>query len=278
MKKIITLASLFFLLTATGCERSEIVKDQFNYGDLKNISAAQWESISKKKIFFGHQSVGRNIVEGMKDVLKDYPQVKITIINSDKPQDLIPGIFEHSEIGRNEDPESKINGFSKLVRLGIGNNADIAFFKFCYVDITASTNAEALFKNYQETMEQLKKEYPDVKFIHFTVPLLRQPGKSIKSSIKKFLGRGDGFFDNSHNIARNRYNELLKSAYEGREPVFDLARLEAISPDKTLSFFNDQGKQILSLCPEYTEDGGHLNAVGRKAVAEQLLVFLAGLK
>jgi lysophospholipase L1-like esterase len=34
----------------------------------------------------------------------------------------------------------------------------------------------------------------------------------------------------------------------------------------------------MSLCPEYTEDGGHLNAVGRKTVAEQLLVFLAGLK
>jgi hypothetical protein len=278
MKEIFTLQILIIILIISACERGEIVKDGFSYGDIKNVTAEQWDKLAKKRIFFGHQSVGGNIVEGMKDVLKNNPQIKIAILNSDKPGDLKEGIFEHSEIGRNEDPESKINAFSKLVSPGVGSNADIAFFKFCYVDITASTNVETLFKNYMEKMGQLEKEYPDVKFIHFTVPLLRQPEKSIKSSIKKLLGRGNGFFDVSHNIARNIYNELLKSAYEGKEPVFDLARLEAISPDKNLCFFDYQGKRMLSLCPEYTDDGGHLNAVGRKAVAEQLLVFLAALK
>jgi hypothetical protein len=278
MKNIFNLQILIIIFMISACERGEAVKDEFSYGDIKNVTAAQWDNLSKKRIFFGHQSVGGNIVEGLKDVLKDNPQVKIKIVNSDKPGDLKEGIFEHSEIGRNEDPESKINAFSKLVSPGVGRNADIAFFKFCYVDISSSTKVETLFKNYMGKMDQLEKEYPDVKFIHFTVPLLRQPEKSIKSSINKLLGRGNGFFDESHNIARNRYNELLKSAYEGREPLFDLARLEAISPDKNLCFFDYQGKKMLSLCPEYTEDGGHLNAVGRKAVAEQLLVFLTGLK
>jgi hypothetical protein len=128
-------------------------------------------------------------------------------------------------------------------------------------------------------MRQLKRKYPGVKFIHFTVPLLRQPEKSFKSTIKKLLGRsGDGFFDNSHNIARNRYNDLLRSAYEGKEPIFDLARLEAVSPEKNLCFFDDKGTRIMILCPEYTDDGGHLNSIGRRYVAEQLLVFLANLK
>lgn len=275
MKKIITLALLLFLLTATGCERSEIVKDQFSYGDLKNVSAAQWESIGKIKIYFGHQSVGRNIIEGMKDVNKENPQIKLNIVESDKPEDLKPGVFEHSEVGKNEQPLTKIEAFSNLIKRGIGENADIAFFKFCYVDIIKSTDVDSLFKNYRQTMSELKKAYPNVTFIHVTAPLLVQPSRNIKYWIKKALGKETG---NSNNIARNRYNELLKTSYEGNEPVFDLARLESIAPDGTVSCFNDNGKRILSLCPVYTEDGGHLNEAGRKIIAQQLIVFLARLK
>jgi hypothetical protein len=275
MKKIITLASIYFLLTAAGCGRGEIVKDQFSYGDLKNVSAAQWESLGKKKIFFGHQSVGGNIIDGMREVIKENPQIKLSIVESDKPEDLKPGVFEHSKVGKNEQPLTKIEAFSNLVRSGIGKNADIAFFKLCYVDINKSTDVDLLFKDYRQTMAELKKAYPNVTFIHFTAPLVLQPGRNIKYMIKKMLGKETG---NSNNIARNRYNELLKASYEGNEPVFDLARLESIAPDGTVSCFNGNGKRILSLCPVYTEDGGHLNETGRKVIAQQLMVFLAGLK
>jgi hypothetical protein len=275
MKKILTLPVLIIIFIISACERGEIVKDDFSYGDINNVTAAQWDNLAKKRIFFGHQSVGGNIVEGMTDVLNSNKQIKLIILESDKPEDLKPGTFEHAKIGQNVQPLSKIDAFSNLIRSGTGNNSDIAFFKLCYIDINKSTDVESLFKSYQQTLSGLKKAYPGVTFIHVTTPVVSQPDKNIKYLIKKVIGKDTG---NSHNIARNRYNELLKSSYEGKEPVFDLARLEAISPDKNLCFFNDKGKQILSLCPEYTEDGGHLNAVGRKAVAEQLLVFLAGLK
>jgi hypothetical protein len=275
MKKIITPAFILFLLAAAGCERGEIVKDHFSYGDLNKVTLEKLDNLSRERIFFGHQSVGNNIMDGIQDILKEDSQIKLSIIASDKPEGLLPGTFEHFEIGKNEDPDSKINAFSKLIREGIGDKADIAFFKFCYVDITASSNVKALFKRYQETMAGLKAAYPDVIFIHVTVPVVRQPDKNIKYWIKKAIGRDTG---DGHNIARNRYNELLITSYEGKEPVFDLAKLESVAPDGTVSCFNDNGKRILSLCPAYTEDGGHLNEAGRRIIARQLIVFLAELK
>ncbi len=275
MKKIITLSGFIAVFLMSGCERSEIVKDDFSYGEIKNISASQWESLSRKRIFFGHQSVGGNIVEGLKDVLNSDKDIKLVILESDKPEELKPGTFEHAQIGQNKQPLSKIEAFSESIKSGTGKNSDMAFFKFCYVDIDKSTDVESLFNTYQKTMSELKAEYHDVTFIHVTVPVVRQADKNIKYRIKKLIGRETG---DSNHIARNKFNEILVSFYQGKEPVFDLARLEAISPDKNLCFFNDKGSRIMVLCPEYTDDGGHLNAIGRRYVAEQLLVFLANLK
>jgi len=41
------------------------------------------------------------------------------------------------------------------------------------------------------------------------------------------------------------------------------------------SFFRKGNQIYFTLIPEYTDDGGHLNTLGRKIVAEQLLIFLA---
>jgi hypothetical protein len=37
------------------------------------------------------------------------------------------------------------------------------------------------------------------------------------------------------------------------------------------------GRGIPALAPAWTDDGGHLNVEGRRMIAEQFLVFLAGL-
>jgi hypothetical protein len=274
MKKILTLSGFIAVFMMSGCERSEIVKDDFSYGEIKNLTASQKEDLSRKRIFFGHQSVGGNIVEGLKDVLNSNKDIKLVILESDKPENLKPGVFEHALIGQNEKPVSKIEAFSDLIKHGTGKNSDIAFFKFCYIDINKSTDVKSLFNIYQQKMSELKAAYPDVTFIHVTVPF-RLADKNIKYWIKKAVGVDPSI---KNNTARNRYNDLLRSAYEGKEPVFDLARLEAVSPDKNLCFFEDKGSRIMVLCPEYTDDGGHLNAIGRRYVAEQLLVFLADLK
>ena len=242
---------------------------------IKDVPASVWEKLAQKKIYFGHQSVGYNIIDGIKDLMKEYPQIRLNIVETTDPADFKAGIFAHSRVGKNTDPKSKVNEFVKFVENGIGNKADIAFFKLCYIDITELTGIKEVFKNYKSSLAQLKKKNPKTIFIHLTTPLTRRQ-TGIKTWIKNIIGRPIGGVDD--NIKRNELNELLRNEYSGKEPIFDLAAVESTYPDGTKMSFEKEGKTIYALVPEYTYDGGHLNEKGRKIVAEQLLLLLANLK
>ena len=152
---------------------------------------------------------------------------------------------------------------------GIGNKADISFFKFCYVDINPETNVEKVFTEYENTMSRLEKTYPKTMFVHVTIPLTTtQTG--IKAWIKKLIGRAIGGYD--ENAKRNEFNDLITEASHQKEPVLDLAKIESTAPDGKRSVFTRNGQIYYSLAPIYTHDGGHLNELGRKRVAEQLLL------
>ena len=68
---------------------------------------------------------------------------------------------------------------------------------------------------------------------------------------------------------------MLRKQYDGKEPLFDLAKIESTLTDGMRLSYKKDGKSIFALIPDYTHDGGHLNEYGRKIVAEQLLIYLA---
>lgn len=244
---------------------------------LTDIPAAAWEDLAGKKICFGHQSVGANILEGIKVLMQENPQIKLTIVESTSSTKQAHGAFQHFRVGKNLDPNSKIASFTQHMGLDSCRDADVAFFKFCYVDITPNTNPEALFENYRSGMKNLAVAYPRITFVHVTLPLVRRQ-TGLKALIKRMSGRPvSGYEDN---IVRNRYNALLLNEYGGKAPLFDLARFEATNPDGSLELFNKNGSKYLALVPGYTYDDGHLNEAGRRVVAVALLRFLAssGLK
>lgn len=259
------------LLLFTACEggkmSEKIVHNDSNYA----ISETEMKKIAEKKIYFGHQSVGYNILDGINDILKQNPGVKLNIVESNDPNIFNKPVFAHSSIVQNDNPELKVNDFVNYIKKGIGNNADIAFFKFCYVDINNTTDVERIFSVYKETMERLKREYPKTKFIHVTVPLTVS-NPTIKSFIKKLIGKQD------NNLKRNQFNDKLLKEYDGKDPIFDLARAESTYPDGNRVSFTDGEKRYYSLAPEYTDDGGHLNERGRKVVARELLKFLSNIE
>ena len=275
LKLLIIFMSVFLL---GGCNGGDMEESRINYKSIKDIPTVKWEQLDKKQIFFGHQSVGNNILDGIRDIMKEVPAINFNIMEvTDKTEntDWDGGVFAHSKIGKNGDPQAKIDEFVDLTNKGIGNNSDLAFFKFCYVDVDKGTDIQKLFDEYKSNMAELKNNYPNTTFVHFTVPLLKKNKASFKKWIKDLLGRNSGFFANEHNIQRNRFNNLIVDEYSGKEPVFDLAKLESTYPDGSRETFTEQDKPYYSLVPDYTDDGGHLNSVGRKIVAEQLLLFLA---
>ena len=95
----------------------------------------------------------------------------------------------------------------------------------------------------------------------------------MKTRVQKILGLPT--YDIFHNANRNRLNALLRRHYEGREPLFDIARIESTRADGSRCAWKAGTRY--AMVPEYTDDGGHLNAHGRRWVAEQLLIQLAEL-
>jgi len=248
---------------------------KISLGRISDVPKEYWTRLAEKKIFFGHQSVGFNIVDGIKDIMKEHDYIKLNIVETIEPAAFNQPVFAHGQVGQNGDPTSKINSFQNMMDAGMGNKADIAFFKFCYVDVTRDSNPKQIFDQYTSAINNLAERYPQTTFLHITVPVCstpKGPKRITKSIIKRFIGK-PGVLDD--NLKRWEYNELLNNAYVKEQKIFDLAFVETVSPNSFRAYLKKNDKKVFIMLPKYTPDGGHLNEQGRKNVAEQLLILLA---
>lgn len=257
-----------------GCSNETTTIAETTFEIKSSINPKLIGSLSAKRIYFGHMSVGNNIMGGLQDILRENPDIGLILRETDTFDATDHGLFAHSSIGDNRYPLKKIANFSKQIEAGIGDVADIAFFKFCYIDMKAEHDAEKIFQAYRQAMDGFREHYPKTTFVHVTIPLtVVQTGWKVP--IKKLIGKAPGGYKD--NINRNRYNQLLVETYSGNEPVFDLAGFESISPEGLRSSFEHEGKRYFSLYPGYARDGRHLNARGSMYVAQELIQFLGNL-
>ncbi len=273
MKKYgMALILLVGILTAVeGVGMGTRVKD--NGLEMDRITFEKWDKLADQGVFFGHQSVGDNVMDGIVDLLERTPRIKINLQEVTSGSTIRSAQFSHARVGRNQSPQSKIADFSRFIDEG-ASSINMAFLKFCYVDVDRDTPVKQLFQEYCSTMETLGKKYPHITFVHFTLPL-KTPNDSWRTSLKSLLGRKA--WEYADNIRRNEYNHLLKDTFETHAPVFDIALFEAMTDDGRLSTFREQGKEYLALQEVYSQDGGHLNDAGRRWIAAHLLLFLADL-
>jgi hypothetical protein len=228
--------------------------------------------LSQRSVFFAHQSVGYNIVQGVEDVLQANGANAIRIVETKDAGALGPGVFAHATVGQNGDPLSKIRGFEAYMNSGLGTSADLAMLKFCYIDVDGATDVARMFEAYRKTFAGLATRYPKTRFVHVTVPL-RKVQAGPKALLKTALGRPAGGY--IENARRNEYNARLRAEYGGRAPVFDLADVESSRSGEGKTTFTFQGQQLLALTPDYTYDNGHLNERGRRLAGERLLAVLS---
>lgn len=255
--------------------RARIGSNSIRLPSIDDVPKECWEKLAGKKIFFGHQSVGFNIIDGIRDIINERDDIKLNIVEARDSAAFNRPIFAHSQVGKNMDPVSKIKSFINVMDAGIGKKVDIAFFKFCYIDIMRDSDPQKIFDLYSAALEELKERYPETKFLHVTIPLRSTPKgieRNLKQSIKLLIGK-PGVLDD--NIKRERYNELLRNAYSKTELIFDLALIETVNPDGFRCYAVKGAEKVHVMAPEYTEDGGHLNSRGRRKVAEQLLIIIA---
>ncbi len=251
--------------------------DRIMLPSIDDVPHEYWVKLAEKKIFFGHQSVGSNIIEGINDIINEREYIKLNIVRTDNPTDFDQPIFAHSSIGRNTEPASKIKSFRDIMDAGIGEKVDIAFFKFCFVDIMRDSDPREILDSYNTLIEDLKGRYPQTRFLHVTVPVCSVPRgvkRPLKEFVKLLIGR-PRVMTLDDNIMRQHYNTLLKDAYSQTEHVFDLALIESVNLGGFRCYATKGAEKVFVMVPEYTDDGGHLNDQGRMKIAEQLLIILA---
>jgi len=207
-----------------------------------DLDAAGLEELGAVNVFFAHRSVGADIIEmGFPAVYQDLGVVPPTTT------------FRDHWLDQTEDPASKLADFDHQIRdEGLGEWADVAVMKLGYVDILADTDVEDVFDRYRSMMDALEADYPAVVFLHVTV--------SVTAWVPE------------NNAAIERFNVLMRDRYAPTGRLFDLAASVSTCEDGE----PDQGKTAEGapyhrICPEYTRDGGHLNELGAKVAAEDML-------
>lgn len=246
---------------------------QASFGEVL-LNDTRLAGLGRKRIYFGHQSVGFNVMDGVGDLLSGHPGngMKVVALKTGEMAPAGPGFF-HSTNGTNEQPLTKVECFAKAMTDTMRGSADIAFFKFCYIDFGPDTDLKALFERYKRSAAQLRQQYPMTVFVHLTSPLtVVQSGP--KAALKKLLGRTDLLAQ--ANERRERFNRLMRTEYADAN-LFDLARVESTREDGRRRTFAAGGRQIGALWDEYAIDGKHLNERGRQWVAVHLLDFLGRL-
>lgn len=234
------------------------------------INTLEWQALNTKRVVFGHQSVGWNILNGL-ERLANQQGVKINLQEQRTAPEL-PGI-SHFAIGKNGDPLSKINDFAAAIDAGAAQGADMALMKLCYVDFNANTDAIQVANSYISSLDDLAQKHPDTQFVAVTTPL-RTTQTGLKTWIKQLMGRQpSGYLDNAK---RGQFNKRLREHYAEAGRLFDLAAIEAESNGKLCRIYVDF-QVVEALCPDLSSDGGHLNERGQEVVATALLNFIGTL-
>lgn len=270
MRSLAFVATSVWLISCT----EERVKDSMAVSQIASpredsVATNSWARLASARIYFGHQSVGASVLEGLSELRYARGERPLRILHSRERGSGSSWLVEFT-IGENGRPETKMKDFAAALGQIDDTAQAIAMFKYCYLDITAATNVDELFAKHRKAVREMRARHPNLTFVHVTAPLTRiesVPGYLMKRVLGKPTSR-------EANEKRNRFNAMLRDEYAG-EPVFDLAKVESTRPDGSRSFFRDGSDTVYTLAPELTDDGGHLNATGRRAVAQEFAAVIA---
>jgi hypothetical protein len=232
---------------------------------------AQWASIATRTVYFGHQSVGNDVLAGVRS-WNDELALGVRVVQTRDRASVAGPALVHFLAGQNGDFASKNAALLRFLDGRASADNPIVLLKYCYVDVHAGTDVRSQFDEYLDTAATIAVDHPDAVLVHTTIPVTSTVEGPLKARAKRFLGRNTL---RAAAVRRHRYNALVRAEFSGREPMFDIALAESTRPDGKRGGFVEGGEDIETLAPEYTSDGGHLNWVGQRAVAASFLNALA---
>lgn len=223
------------------------------------VTREEWTAAASRSIFFGHQSVGDNMLDGLRQIsaAEGWPGLRVTAADGPQPR---PALL-HAKIGQNGDPSSKIQAFRDVLLEGMADTVDVALMKFCFWDIRRETDIDKVFDEYRTTMADLARRFPKVTFIHATVPLVAAD-MDWRARVRRLMGTQTG--TDIDNATRERLNRKIREHYSPAT-IFDIARAESEG--------SPAGHPQLLV--ELSSDGAHLNDEGRRRVGAAFIRTIA---
>ncbi len=249
-----TLASLL----ATGCHRGEppapvdmatrraITADRGVVGveavhAFDRMTPADRARLGALRVFWGHQSVGRDLMGGAGRL--GFPFEAVTGAG-DYPR-VTRG---EAEVADNRDPARKVRSFRTLVLdRGIGGAVQVVAMKFCWIDFTRDTDLDAIERQYTEAVAEIRRRFPTVRVLHVTPPLTSDEPRE--------------------NRIRLAFGQRLRQRFAATDVVFDLAEVQSTRDDGSRCVRD----RSAVLCDPYRSDEGHLNDAGADRAAKAFL-------
>jgi hypothetical protein len=239
-------------------------------GNVASAITTDLTAVARRRVFYGHQSVGRNVLDAVPGVYAEHGVSAPPFVPVERGVSVLPieeggtqpgpngGFIAHQLIGQNGKPLLKLKEFDRDMRGGMGRQLDVALMN---IDVRNGMDVDALFARYRETMGALERDFPNVTFIHVTVPVFTDA---------LAWGKPD-------DVAAERFNALIRGKYGGHH-LFDLAAIESTKPDGTRVSGSYDNHGYFALYDGYAEGdgfGSHLNAVGAKIAATAFLEAIA---
>jgi hypothetical protein len=202
------------------------------------LPQAEMDKIKGAKVFFGHQSVGQNTLDGAAALGFKFDAVK-------GKDDYGGPKLGHAALDKNRAPLEKIQNFDKT--MGAIGGADVAGMKLCWVDFDKGSDVAAVQASYVTTINKVADANPKTHLFHVTPPLTTDEPKLNKTRVA--------------------YGEWMRNTYADKAVVFDLGAVISTKADGSACEAGGARK----LCDEWSSDEGHLNAEGQKRAAKAFL-------
>jgi hypothetical protein len=252
----ISITLLACLFTSAAVTRGESVRIGYtNCLAVTNYSQSLMTEIGQLKWYFAHASVGGNMMDGVADLHgmnTNFYQFHGVSEDDNPPATTGTGVIYEYARG-NPGWQAKVDSFQTCVSNGWRfPKINLALNKFCWIDQTAD------LVYYLRSMTNLEAAFPQTAFVYATMPLDTSEG--------------------SDNYLRNVYNDGLRGwCRTNNRILFDIADVEAHDTSGTLCTFTYNGRTCQKLFAGYTDDGGHLNLLGRPLVARGYYAVAAAL-
>jgi hypothetical protein len=203
------------------------------------LPSTEKNKVRAAKVFFGHQSVGANTLEGVE-------ALGFTVQEIASASDYATPKIGHAYLESNTEPLRKLQSFERFLGR-IGGSVQVAAMKLCWIDFEASTNLGTIETRYETTIAALKSSSPTVTFLHITPPI-----KTDEPAV---------------NAKRLQFGDWLKSTYKNEAIVLDLAVIQSTRVNGSVC----ASGATRVMCSEYASDEGHLNAQGQARAAKGFL-------